>query len=185
MQRMGLTFMLLAAFALIAPQALAAKKTGFSVKSKKAAGDKGKRKSPTWHVTVKHKKATIKIVYARPSKRGRKLFGGLVPFGKIWRTGANEATTLETNRALKIKGKTLKPGKYALFTIPGKKSWVVIFNTNANQWGAYSYSAKKDVFRVTVKARKNKLAKKFTISANAKKLILKWGTTHIKIPYSL
>lgn len=116
---------------------------------------------------------SITINYSRPSVKGRKIWGGLVPFNKVWRTGANEATTFEISKDVKIQGKKLPKGKYALFTIPGEKEWTIIFNSNAKQWGAYKYNQSKDVLRVTAKAKmtnKNQEQMAFTIKGNAVKL---------------
>lgn len=92
----------------------------------------------------------ITINYSSPSKKGREIYGGLVPFDKVWRTGANEATTIELSKDAKIGGVNVKAGKYALFTIPGKSEWTVIINSNAKQWGAYDYDKNKDVGRFKV-----------------------------------
>lgn len=89
----------------------------------------------------------ITINYSSPSKKGREIYGGLVPFDKVWRTGANEATTIELSKDAKIGGVDVKAGKYALFTIPGKSQWTVIINSNAKQWGAYDYDKSKDIGR--------------------------------------
>ncbi len=87
--------------------------------------------------TIKYDKngLAIEVFYNRPSKRDRIIFGGLVPFGKVWRTGANEATTFATNRDLVIAGKTLKAGKYTLWTVPEEDHWLVIFNSKMYPWG--------------------------------------------------
>jgi hypothetical protein len=99
----------------------------------------------------------VTVNYARPSLRGRKLLGQEnIPFGKVWRLGANEATTIELNDSMIINGKSLAKGKYAMMAIPDEKEWIIIINSNANQWGAYSYSDKKDVMRFAVKAEKLK-----------------------------
>lgn len=105
--------------------------------------------------------AAIKIAYGSPSVRGRKIWGGLVPYNKIWRTGANEKTIFETSKDLKIDGKTLPAGKYSLFTVPGEKEWKVIFNSDTEGWGIkHDGSANddpaKDVLVVTVTPRKSK-----------------------------
>ena len=92
----------------------------------------------------------ITINYSSPSKKGREIYGGLVPFDKVWRTGANEATTIELSKDAKIGGVDVKAGKYALFTIPGKAEWTVIINSNAKQWGAYDYDKSKDIGRFKV-----------------------------------
>src|SRR6187401_1933713 len=81
---------------------------------------------------------TVRVFYNRPFKKGREIFGTLVPYGKVWRTGANEATTFETSKDLSVDGKILKKGKYTLWTIPGEENWSVIFNKEHGQWGVNS-----------------------------------------------
>jgi hypothetical protein len=103
----------------------------------------------------------ISINYGSPSVRKRKIWGGLVPYNKIWRTGANPATVFKTSKDIKVEGKTLHAGKYSLFTIPGEKEWTIIFNSETGQWGIKDdYTAnddpKKDVLKVTVKSMKAK-----------------------------
>lgn len=107
--------------------------------------------SPTLTATGKAGGANITINYGSPSVKGRKIWGDLVPYGKVWRTGANDATTFEIDADVKIEGQTLAKGKYALFTIPEEKEWTIIFNKNPKQWGAYSYKQEEDVLKVKVK----------------------------------
>lgn len=116
-----------------------------------AQQDKSKRPSPPVSSEFKVGSATIKINYGAPSVKGREIWGKLVPYGEVWRTGANEATTFETDADIKVEGKTLPKGKYGLFTIPGKDEWVIIFNKKAEQWGSYDYKQGDDVLRVTVR----------------------------------
>lgn len=116
-----------------------------------AQGDKGKRPSPPMATEFKVGAATIKISYSAPSVKGREIWGKLVPYGEVWRTGANEATIFETDADIKVEGQLLPKGKYALFTIPGKDEWVIIFNKNAGQWGAYGYKQDEDALRVKVR----------------------------------
>jgi hypothetical protein len=94
----------------------------------------------------------VRITYGRPSAEGRTIFSndGLVPFGDVWRTGANEATTVSFSTPVQIQGKSLDAGTYGFFTIPGPETWTLIFNETANQWGAYNYDSSKDVLRVEV-----------------------------------
>ncbi len=99
--------------------------------------------------------AVVTVVYHQPAVKGRKIYGGLVPYGEVWRTGANEATTFETSKDLKVGGKILKAGKYALFTIPSEKGkWTIIFNKTVKQWGAYDYKKAEDVLRIEGKTSK-------------------------------
>ncbi|MFN5319339.1 MAG: DUF2911 domain-containing protein [Bacteroidia bacterium] len=96
---------------------------------------------------------SVKINYCQPGVKGRKIWGELVPYGKVWRTGANEATTIELSRDCKVEGKMLKAGKYALFTIPSEKEWTIIFNSVPDQWGAYKYDEAKDALRISVQPK--------------------------------
>ncbi len=116
-----------------------------------ANAQSGKPKSPP--ATASHSIGDLKIDinYNAPSVRGRDVWGALVPYGKVWRTGANSATTFEVNQDVLINGETLAAGKYALFTIPGDGKWTIIFNKEANQWGAYSYDKGQDALRITTK----------------------------------
>ncbi len=125
-----------------------------------AQDDKSKRASPPETVTGTVAGANITINYSSPAVKGRKIWGGLVPYDKIWRVGANEATLFETNKDIKVEGKNLPAGKYSLYAIPGEKEWVIIFNSQIGQWGvkedeSTSEDPAKDVFRVTVKPGKS------------------------------
>ncbi len=119
------------------------------------ASSQNKKASPNTTATGKSGNVTISINYSSPSVKGRKVWGDLVPFGKVWRTGADEATIFETDGDLKIEGQKLSKGKYSLFTIPEENSWTIIINKKANQWGAYSYKQEDDVLRVKVKPGKS------------------------------
>lgn len=111
----------------------------------------GQRLSPPDTVTITLDDWTLAVSYGSPSVRDREIWGELVPYDKVWRTGANEATVFQTNQPVTILGKDLPPGEYALFTIPGQKTWTIIFNKVWNQWGAYEYNENEDALRVTVK----------------------------------
>lgn len=93
----------------------------------------------------------IEITFARPGMKGRKIFGGLVPYGKIWRTGANTATKIVFSTPVKLNGAAIPAGTYELFTIPGETEWTVIIHQHKSQWGSYKYDAANDVARVTAK----------------------------------
>jgi hypothetical protein len=95
------------------------------------------------------------ITWSRPGVKGRKIWGTLVPYGQVWRTGANEATTISFSDDVTINGQALKAGTYSLHTIPGADQWTIIFNSVANQWGSYTYDAAKDALRVTAKPEKS------------------------------
>ena len=93
----------------------------------------------------------VSINYYRPGVKGRVIWGGLVPYDKVWRTGANNATTIEFTNDVTIEGNKLAAGKYALFTIPGQDEWVFIFNKQVDLWGDYGYKESEDVLRINVK----------------------------------
>ena len=93
----------------------------------------------------------VTIDYHRPGVKGRQVWGGLVPYDKVWRTGANEATTIAFSDDVTIDGKPLPKGTYSLHTIPGKSEWTIIFNKVAKQWGSFSYKQEEDALRVNVK----------------------------------
>lgn len=138
--------------------------------------------SPAEVAQGKFRGAAITINYGSPSVKGREIWGGLVPFGKIWRAGANEATTIETDKDLTVEGKTLPAGKYSIFIIPEKDNATVIFNKVAKQWGAYDYNEKEDVLRVKVKPvataeKTEKLVYKF----NKDNITLSWDNWNIPI----
>ena len=109
------------------------------------------RPSPTATLTQEVGLSTITINYSRPGVKGRVIFGGLLPFGTLWRTGANSATSIEFSDDISVEGHPVKAGKYALFTIPGKDEWTVILNSNYNQNGSSQYKESEDVLRFNVK----------------------------------
>lgn len=139
-----------------------------------------KPKSPKETVSGKIDGANVEIVYCRPSARGRKMLGGNEPYGKVWRTGANEATVISFDKDVTIEGKQLASGKYELFTIPGESEWVIIFQKYGKQWGAYSYKESNDVLRVTVKAGKPKaFVETFTIAVEKDQVNLMWENSAV------
>src|ERR1700761_7927573 len=93
----------------------------------------------------------IEIVYSRPSAKGRPIFGGLVPYGQVWRTGANASTTISFSTPVKLTGTDIPAGKYSLFTIPGETEWTVIINKDTKS-SPFAYNASNDVARITVQA---------------------------------
>jgi hypothetical protein len=107
--------------------------------------------SPAATLTQRVGLTDIQINYSRPGAKGRVVFGGLVPYEHIWRTGANTATKISFSTPVKLNGTDIPAGTYELFTIPGVSEWTVIIHKNMSQWGAYSYDAKNDVARITAK----------------------------------
>lgn len=151
-----------------------------------AQDDKSKRKSPPAQATAKVNGVTVTIDYSQPSKNDRTIWGGLIKYDKVWRTGANEATTFNISSDVKINGKLLKAGKYGLFTIPGKEEWTIIFNNVPEQWGSGSYDASKDELRVKVKpAYGNPSVEKFTIEVDKKGNVnMKWDDALVSFKVS-
>lgn len=109
------------------------------------------RPSPNATLTQTVGLTDITIKYSRPGVKGRTILGGLVPYDQVWRTGANEATTISFSDDVTINGQKLAKGTYALFTIPGRDTWQVVFNKQGDQWGAFNYDASQDALKVTVK----------------------------------
>ena len=132
--------------------------------------------------------ASIEVKYSRPIAKGRKVFGDLVPFNQVWRTGANAATLITFNDAVEISGKKVDSGTYALYTIPNKNSWVIILNKGVKNWGSDGYTADDDVLRVNVKAEEIKnAAESFTIQfVNVKpescEMQIMWEHTLVSVP---
>jgi hypothetical protein len=112
--------------------------------------------SPSSSVSQQVGLTTIDLNYSRPSKRERKIFGELVPYGSIWRTGANNPTTLQFDTPFKVEGKSLPAGKYAIYAIPEKKEWTIIFSKKTDNWGAMGYDEKDDAVRFTVPTTRTK-----------------------------
>ena len=92
----------------------------------------------------------ITVVYSRPSVKGRAIFGGIVPYGVVWRAGANQATKISFSTSVKLEGNEIPAGNYSLFAIPGEQEWTIIINKNTNQWGAFQYHTNDDLVRFTV-----------------------------------
>lgn len=107
--------------------------------------------SPAASVSQTFGNTKTEIYYHSPAVKGRTIWGNLVPYDSVWRTGANEATTISFSTDVILDGQKVKAGKYALFTIPGRDTWTIILNSDADQWGAYSYNKSKDVVRFTTK----------------------------------
>lgn len=122
-----------------------------------ASAQTEEKASPAKEATGKIGDVTVTINYSSPAVKDRKIWGELEPYGKVWRTGANEATTVTFDKDVLIEGEPLAAGEYSLFTIPMEKGeWTVIFNETAQQWGAYDYDESKDALRVEVAPKKSK-----------------------------
>ena len=145
---------------------------------------------------VEFSKGTLEITlfYNRPFKKNREIFGGLVPYDQVWRTGANEATIFETNENLVFEGKTLRAGTYSLWTIPRQDTWTIIFNSEYGQWGINSKGepnreASRDVLTLDVPSmHQDRVFEQFTISFETVgedvEMVLMWDKTLVAVPFS-
>jgi Protein of unknown function (DUF2911) len=149
--------------------------------------DKSKRPSPPVLTTGKIASATISVDYSSPSVKGRKIFGGILPYGKLWRAGANEATIFSTDKDITVEGKKLPVGKYSFFATPGEKKWTVFFNSETGQWGdkpggATNMDSAKTVLTFDVKLKKlSNLAEKLEYKVEDNGLVLRWEYSEIFI----
>jgi len=130
----------------------------------------------------------VTITYCRPSVKGRAIWGGLVPYDQVWRTGANEATTITFSDDVTIEGTKLPAGTYGLFTIPGKDAWTVVFNKGAKQWGAYEYKQAEDALRIQVKPHPDEFRELLTVwfpavSADSATVAISWEK--LTVPFTI
>ena len=143
--------------------------------------------SPTQTVQQEFGISSVQLIYSRPGMRGRKVFGDLVPYGKVWRTGANQATRIKFNDDVMIGGQPLKAGEYALYTIPNENEWEVIINKGSANWGT-NYKQEDDILRVKVKpVRLNDAVESFTmqfdnVKATSADLRIMWEKTAVVVP---
>lgn len=127
---------------------------------------------------------SVTIDYHQPSAKGRKIMGALVPYGQVWRTGANATTSIEFGADAKVEGKSVAKGKYGLYTIPGEGEWTIIINKTI-KWGAYDYNEKDDVLRVKVKPTSTAgMVETFNIAIEGNKVVLKWENTQVAFTVS-
>ena len=151
-----------------------------------------KRLSPKDTVKFELNDLKLKVFYNRPLKKGRVVFGALVPFNEVWRTGANEATTFETNQSLTVNGSLIPAGKYTLWTVPKDSTWTVIFNSKQYSWGVNSemkpmWDPNYDVADIEVPVEKlNTTVEQFTIafdnSTDSLSLTMAWDDVKIAVP---
>lgn len=155
----------IAALMLLATQASVAQK------------DKSQRPSPPGQATTSIGGKAVTIDYSRPSAKGRTIFGGIVPYGKVWRTGANEATTLKTEGDITINGTRVPAGTYTLFTLPAEGGAKLIVNKETGQWGT-AYKQDQDLVRIDLKQEKTSApVEQFTIRFEGSKLLIEWENT--------
>lgn len=134
--------------------------------------------------------AYVKVVYSAPEKRDRTIFGGLVPFDQVWRTGANEATEIIFTAPVVVAGTPVAAGIYSVFTIPGESEWTIILNTKLGQWGAFEHDPETDAYRVQVPANTvNTDHEAFTMTltegATETEWVFNWDRTEVRVPITL
>lgn len=146
------------------------------------------RSSPKATLTQTVGVTDVTINYSRPGVKGRSVWGSLVPFDQVWRTGANEATTISFSDDVLINGQKLPKGTYSLHTIPGRDEWTIIFNSVADQWGSYSYDAAKDVLRVKARPERAEFREWMgfeipELTTDTAKVVLRWDT--VAVPFTV
>jgi Protein of unknown function (DUF2911) len=157
------------------------------------AGAQVKMPAPSTTQTIKQDFAlgTIELVYSRPNAKGRKVYGDLVPFGKLWRTGANAATRIKFSEPAEVGGKKIDSGTYVIYTIPANENWEVIFNKGLGNWGVDGYKESQDVCRFTVPSMKMKTKlETFTmqfaeVKPESCELHIMWEKTAVAIPITV
>lgn len=142
---------------------------------------------PLQALSSKSETPKVKVVYSRPQKKNRVVFGNLVKYGEIWRMGANENTEIKFYTPVKIAGKDIPAGTYSLFAVPNEKEWTIVLNSDIDKWGAYAYDKSKDVVRFNVPAEKtDKVVENFSITFVQTKsgtdLYAGWDNTQVKFP---
>jgi len=162
-----------------------------SLSSMHAQRFSGLQKSPTdisYAKTERNAKPDIKVIYSRPQKKDREIFGNIVKFDKVWRTGADEATEIKLFSDMKMGDKPVKAGTYSLFTIPGKKEWTVILSSELDVWGAYTYKETSDIARIKVPVSSGEALEVFSIAFkqvdNGYHMVIGWDKTRIEVPFT-
>lgn len=144
-------------------------------------GDDAERKSKNGRTAATVDGVDVVIEYGRPMVKERTIWGSLVPYGKVWRTGADEATTLTVSGAVTIEGEPLAAGTYSLFTIPSASTWTVIVNDVAEQWGAYDYDEAHDVLRVEVEPRAHEPVEELEIAVEGSEILIRWAELEVPV----
>jgi hypothetical protein len=146
------------------------------------------RSSPLDVISMRYKESYVKITYSQPQKKGREIFGKLVPYGKEWSPGANEAAEITLTKDITMKGFLIKAGTYTLFTIPDKEKWTIIISKDVGLWGSYNYNPKQDLIRFDVPVQSTgdliyePLTLKFDQRNDVANLLIMWDRTMVTIP---
>jgi len=143
------------------------------------------------HDRVDNEKLIAKVYYSQPQKKGREIFGSLIPYGSVWRTGANEAVQIRFYQDVVFGDKLLSAGTYSLFTIPNSEEWTIIINSDLDYWGAYSYDQKKDIIRTNVASTQiDEVIESFSIrfetsTDNKSVMKISWDQTLVEVPITI
>ena len=142
--------------------------------------------SPTATVTQRIGLTDFSLTYSRPATRGRTIFGDLVPYNEVWRTGANACVKFNASTDFTLNGDAVPAGEYALFTIPGEKEWTIILSTQTNLWGNTGYTQESDVLRTTVTSTTGDFDESFTLgfkslSTTGGELVIEWADTEVSV----
>lgn len=147
-------------------------------------GDDSKRLSKNGRTEGVIDGITVTVEFGRPNVKGRKIWGGLVPYDKVWRSGADEATTITFSGDVTVQGQALAAGTYSLFTIPGENEWTVIFNDVAEQWGSFNYDEAEDVLRVTATPTPAEMVETLDFVIAGADVILRWEELAVPVTIS-
>lgn len=155
-----------------------------------ADNSRANRPSPPDSTSATLGDLTVSVHYGSPSVKGRPIWGALVPYGEVWRTGANEATTLEITSDALVAGNPLPAGTYSLFTIPGEEQWTIILNKTANLWGSYEYNQEEDALRFqTTVDQSPEFSERMTFTANQTEgyiqVLFHWENLMFSFPVTL
>jgi len=146
-------------------------------------GDDSERKSKNGKTEGEIDGVSVVLEYGRPQVRERVIWGELVPYGELWRTGADEATTVTFDADVMVEGEKLPAGTYSLFTIPGEEEWTVIFNKVAEQWGGYDYDQNEDALRVTVEPTEHEHVEAMDFAIDGSDVVLRWEK--VAVPFTV
>ena len=148
--------------------------TALAIPALAERGDDKDRKSKNGKTEGTVDGVDVTLEYGRPKVKERTIWGGLVPYGKVWRTGADEATVITFGADVHVAGNKLAAGRYGLFTLPGEKEWTVIFNKTADQWGAYDYDPKQDALRITTSPKEAEHVEEMEFMLEGSSVVLRW-----------
>ena len=142
-------------------------------------GDDAKRKSKNGKTEGQLDGVSVVVEYGSPQVKDRNVWSGLVPYGKVWRTGADEATTITFSQDVTVEGEKVAAGTYGLFTVPGENEWTIVLNSVAEQWGAFGYKDAQDVVRVTVKPGSGDHVEAMDFVFEGGAVVLRWAETTV------